>query len=219
MGRPFQDKCYIRPGQYDQSPIEQQDWCWPKGDTGGWEGPLLNWNQEHSRRWFAHVQKFEVAVQAGGCCGMYPKMLAEKFRLVYTFEPTPLNFYCLVNNCQMDNVLKFNCALGKVHHLGIMNVCESNIGSNALEYNPTTTQGSVQIIPLDSFNLHALDLLALDVEGAESEVLQGAKTTIMRFSPVIVAEQGNRNEVKNLLGEWGYQSCEQSAMDWVWWKN
>ncbi|HYT44703.1 MAG TPA: FkbM family methyltransferase, partial [Methylomirabilota bacterium] len=190
MGHPFQDKCYIRPAQHDQSPIEQHEWCWPKGDTGCWEGPLLNWNQEHSQKWFAHVKKFDVAVQAGGGCGMYPKMLAEKFKLVYAFEPSPISFYCLVNNCQMDNVLKFNCALADVHARGTVDVCESNVGANTVRRNP---QGLVQIIPLDFFNLDALDLLALDVEGAEPLVLQGAKTTIMRFSPVIVAEQGNRN--------------------------
>ena len=31
--------------------------------------------------------------------GMYPRLLAERFQYVYTFEPYYLNFRCLVHNC------------------------------------------------------------------------------------------------------------------------
>ena len=40
----------------------------------------------------------KVVVQAGGNCGMQVVKFAEFFDTVYTFEPDPVNFHCLVNN-------------------------------------------------------------------------------------------------------------------------
>ncbi len=50
----------------------------------------------------------------------------------------------------------------------------------------------VRLIPLDDYiqehPLPRLDLMKIDVEGAEVRVLQGARRTIARFRPVIVFE-------------------------------
>ena len=104
----YRDKCHI---------IEQEvdgigPWLWPLED---WEG--FRWSSEDwvtsKEDWLKHVKHKGVCVQAGGLCGMYPRLLSEHFEVVYTFEPDGLSYYCLVNNCQVDNIIKSQAALGK----------------------------------------------------------------------------------------------------------
>src|SRR5947207_3404035 len=87
-------------------------WVWPKKDSEAWLGPKLDWENSHKIKWMRHVRGHECVVQAGGCCGMYPFLLSHLFKRVYTFEPDHLNFYCLVQNTQRDNIYKMNVALG-----------------------------------------------------------------------------------------------------------
>src|SRR6056300_829158 len=75
------------------------------------DGPLFDWIQDH-KQFMEKVKKFDVVVQAGGCCGMYPRFYKNYFKEVYTFEPDVLNFYCLDENCQGDWYHKYHGALG-----------------------------------------------------------------------------------------------------------
>jgi hypothetical protein len=54
-----------------------------------------------------HITEKKVVVQAGGNCGVYVKRYAELFETVYTFEPSPILFYCLNLNVTNPNVFKF----------------------------------------------------------------------------------------------------------------
>ena len=50
-----------------------------------------------------------------------------------------------------------------------------------------------------------IDLIKIDVEGAEVEVLKGAKKTIIKNTPTIVIESFNRkNEIDEFLNPLGY---------------
>ena len=92
-------------------------WVWARDDVHGWIGPKMDWEVHHSqniaRYCSTRLGPRSVAVQAGGCMGMYPRLLSDMFNAVYTFEPDPLNFHCLVANCQRDNIVKMNAALGE----------------------------------------------------------------------------------------------------------
>lgn len=61
---------------------------------------------------------------------------------------------------------------------------------------------------IDSLYLERLDLIKIDVEGMELDVLEGAKATIRRCSPVMVIEiiKTDADAVKTLLQESGYQT-------------
>lgn len=87
------------------------NWTWVNADVGVWHWPKVDWLPLKDK-YLKHCSKFDVVVQAGGACGMYPRLLAEFFHLVYTFEPDPYNFHCLVNNCQLDRIYKIQAALG-----------------------------------------------------------------------------------------------------------
>lgn len=59
-----------------------------------------------------------VMVQAGGNCGMHVHKFVEHFDTIYTFEPDPLNFFCLVNNLPYTNVIKIQGCLSDENKIG-----------------------------------------------------------------------------------------------------
>jgi FkbM family methyltransferase len=145
------------------------------------------------------ILKFGNAVQAGGHCGLYPICLTYFFEVVFTFEPDPTNFYCLVNNCQKRNVVKLNLALGKEHakikpHI----VSTVNFGMNKVESISEGEKHYIPQVPLDSFGFDDLALIMLDIEGLEYEALQGARDTIKKNEPVIIVENANESLEKYL---------------------
>src|SRR6266550_4704231 len=61
----------------------------------------------------ALCDRTRVAVQAGGGFGVWPAKLAAVFKVVYTFEPDPVQFVDLTyNTSQFMNVCRFQSALG-----------------------------------------------------------------------------------------------------------
>lgn len=76
---------------------------------------------------------------------------------------------------------------------------------------------SVSLMPLDSLNLKGLDLMKIDVEGAELSVIRGGITSITNSHPTIFVEllrkwmkpfDASPADVSRLLTELGYQIFE-----------
>ena len=66
----------------------------------------------------------------------------------------------------------------------------------------------VRLVTLDSFDLPALHLLKIDVEGMEAEVLRGGRATIARHAPIIYAENDRADRSPGLIAlllEMGYR--------------
>lgn len=125
-----------------------------------------------------------VVVQAGGCAGLWPMALADVFETVYTFEPDALNFGALVHNCgDRPQVYPIRGALGAI--AGQMGLSRPKAGAGLWRLDGA---GAVPVLPLDAFQLPALDALVLDVEGSELDALIGAARTIHRCRPVIWLE-------------------------------
>ena len=146
-------------------------------------------------------------VQAGGNCGLYPFMLAFEFDKVFTFEPDPVNFFCLSKNCKTNRIVKFNTALGdKNTFLTIGNKSPKNVGMSKIG------DGLVSIfsITLDSLKLSSLSLLFLDIEGYEYFALKGSINTIKKYRPTIVFElsPGEKDYIFNLLAKLDYEEVK-----------
>lgn len=189
-------------------------WLWPKEDTGAWEGPHNEYEGLQDKV-LRRTKKRDVIVQSGGCCGMYPRLWSEKFETVYTFEPDPLSFHCLVNNCQSERIHKFNAALGRERGMIWLNQRDNkkNVGMHQVATNKTGGDSvQVQVMLIDDLNLSACDVMQLDVEGYEFNVLKGAEKTIERFKPVIVVENPSVT-VLNFLTNFGYQQYDTNAAD------
>ena len=186
-----------------------EDLLWIKQDTGAFDGPLQDWTS-HSEKYLKHCDKFNVVACAGGNQGMYPLLFSKLFKLVYTFEPDPLNFHCLVNNCQDDRIIKFNCALGAKHEMAHLQLgAVDNTGTHEIR---SGNNGVIPVLMLDDFEFNELDLIQLDVEGYEHNVLVGAQKTINKHKPVISVERNNP-DIKNLLSTFGYKEVDCSHAD------
>jgi FkbM family methyltransferase len=157
-------------------------WTCAKGDLA-WAIIVKDWENGTRDKILELTKNRNVAIQAGGHQGLYPRLLSEEFSLVYTFEPHPFNFHCLVNNCQKRNIIKIQAALGKTSGL-VDNVFDSqNMGMNKV-----IDGGYIPRLTLDSFAFDAVDLIYLDIEGGETDAIMGAKDLIKKFAPLIVVE-------------------------------
>ncbi len=197
-----------------------RDWLWPNEDRYAWDSLPKEWSElEHLIE--AHVKGGNVAVQAGGCAGMYPHLLANHFQQVYTFEPAPTNFFCLVYNCQDDMVVPFNCALGNGGDpLCLALPWSGNIGGwSALRENDgprAVLDGVLKSVPqlrLDDLHLAHCDAIILDVEGYETEVIVGAAETIRRCKPSLIVLETVSNETRQLLETEKYDLQPKTAAD------
>jgi FkbM family methyltransferase len=82
-------------------------------------------------------------------------------------------------------------------------------------------QVQVPVVTLDSLGLHNLTSMKIDAEGAEYEVLRGARETLLRCRPVLTLEleerhrEGSTWAVPAFLDALGYTTC--FALDGRWW--
>jgi len=133
----------------------------------------------------------QVCVQAGGAFGLYPLRLADYFEKVWTFEPLLANLQCLaVNLDQKPNVTVSVNALW--NEAAQLHMKYSKPKKNSYGAHHVTTSGNGEMVPgypLDDWTLDEVDLIWLDVEGAEVWALMGAYQTILRSKPVIVIEE------------------------------
>jgi len=190
-------------------------WFWVKTDNGAWTGPHQDWERSHRHKYFKKVKKFDVVITAGANLGMYTRFLAKKFQRVYAFEPEPLNFHCMVINNQVDNVYKMNAALGK--EPGFVFTTGTRTASNRgmFKVNPEAAGAFIPMFSIDSLPWDTVDLIQLDVEGYEYDVLQGAKNTIQKHKPVVIAENGKKKEIEHFMNQLGYIQGDQSVSDTI----
>jgi FkbM family methyltransferase len=142
------------------------------------------------------------AIQAGGHCGLYPYLFTSAFDMVFTFEPNPLNFHCLVQNCQGKNIIKMNVALGsKPGRIESVINNEQNMGMCTIR--ETEDKHYIPMLAIDSLGLTGIDLIEFDLEGCEYDALVGAKKTIEANKPVIIVENATKQIVKFLV-KFGY---------------
>jgi len=187
-------------------------WQWVTEDSGAFWGPKDDWEQSHKAVYERHVTKWDTVVQAGGNCGMYPTLFARMFKQVYTFEPDPLNFFALVQNCQYDNIVKMQAALGdKPAMIEVRRHTMSNVGMHQVGVSDAAT---IPQIRLDDLALKSCDLIQLDIEGYEISALVGATETIRAYKPVIACENGN-STIADFLSQFGYSVVDSSKMDTI----
>ena len=160
------------------------DLLWPASDTSCFNIIAKDW-VETNHIIMKYVKERRIVVQAGGNCGMYPLLHSMQFEYVFTFEPDPVNFYCLANNCKASKIFKFNTAVGdKAKALGLGVLTTENVGMHKIGAGSLI----VYAITIDSLDLPYLSLLHLDVEGYELPALRGAENSIKRCRPVIALE-------------------------------
>lgn len=137
---------------------------------------------------FVPADRRGLVVQAGGNVGIWPQRLAAHFARVVTFEADPLNFRCLRRNVTADNVEAWPCGLWSRATVGrTVNPAgeEANCGAVQVRLDP---DASLVLLPLDHLVAGRVDLLLLDIEGAELQALFGAAEILTEDRPVVALE-------------------------------
>jgi FkbM family methyltransferase len=123
---------------------------------------------------------------------------------VHAFEPQRLIFQVLCANIALNsrhNVFTHNAAVGASSGALLVPTLDpsrhENYGGVSL---PGTQQGElVPLITIDGLGLSACHIIKLDVEGMETDALQGATATIQRFRPILYVENDREPRSADLI--------------------
>ena len=143
---------------------------------------------------------------------------------VFAFEPVSENYkYASLNKILNDltnTTLEHSC-LSDVNNLQRMITSENNIplgGSSRVISSKYVESSNVKIeevnsIKLDDYldkNERVISIIQLDVEGHETQVIQGAIKTIEMYKPIIIVETRPSKDVENQLIVFGYVYHEKT---------
>lgn len=170
-------------------------------------------------------ERRRTCVQAGGHVGVYPRALAHMFARVMTFEPEQENYECLrLNTATYENIQAYRAFLGPdTRHRRLRRHSKSSGGHQTGSVVPLFRFEGLRTMCVDALGLEDLDALFLDVEGFEGEVLKGARTTIKRCRPLVVAEENGKGprygwpdgSLLRWLGPLGYRVAAREGEDVV----
>ena len=150
-------------------------------------------------------------VDVGAHIGTHTLPFSRLFEYVNSFEATDRNFQYLQKNVEtnnINNVTCHECALGsKSGFVNMSKLGDHNSGQYGVKED---SDGDVRLEKLDSiagtFDLVDIDFIKIDVEGYESEVLEGARDTIRTYKPMIQVEANSdrHRDVDLFLKNEGY---------------
>lgn len=179
--------------------------------------------EEHVKKIASHVKNKTTCVEAGGFIGHFTSVYANLFDTVYSFEPDPLNFFCLNKNVQSTNVIKLQSCLGDSHGLVGITLPDAHKNSPIKRTGMyhVTNHGVIPTLMIDDLELDSCDLIQLDIEGYEIHAIKGAKNTIEKFKPVICLEinkslknfKYKKQDVYNLLDSLNYKVVDNINED------
>jgi len=178
----------------------------------GQEDPVATYQVGIYRAAMAFVRNRRVAIDCGAHVGIFTSRMEADFADVYSFEPMPDNFRCLAANTSKARL--FNCLLwDKTARLSMRLEDHPNSGAPEIVKG---VPGNYPAMSLDSFGIENVDLIKLDVQGAEDWVLLGAAKTLASNPVIIIEMKGDVADVTRTLIEYGYQRAVQIRYDDVW---
>lgn len=138
--------------------------------------------------------------------------LERNAKKIYSFEPLDYTFEILKRNIELNKLENrveiFNYGLYNIDSKAkVSNFNLGNVGNTSFSPN---NNGNFELKKLDSIDIpEKIDLMKIDVEGAEVEVLIGATNTIRKNKPVIVIESFNRKpEIDDIFLGLGYRQVD-----------
>ncbi len=186
--------------------------------------------KNQTKFWKKYLRAGMIVLDIGANIGYYSLMAAKRVKgtgLVYSFEPVTDTFIKLNKNIhlnQFQNIKVINKAMSDT--TGIIEIFTADVENTGTASFSEHTHFSgvrekVETITGDDFFLDEetkrLDLVKIDVEGAEMKVLKGMIKTLRKFKPLVLVEinkallekNGTRPyEIYQTLGSVGYEPYE-----------
>jgi FkbM family methyltransferase len=171
------------------------------------------WEPETTRFVTALLRPGAVVLDVGAHIGYFALLAASRVGrsgAVHAFEPVPTTLARLRENIALnafDNIATHGVACWSsagelvIHEANTANTgAASAVAVNAARHGAATISHVVPTLPLDdrvaALRLRRVDLIKIDVEGAEGRVLQGAADTIRIHRPTVILEFDPRLAVR-----------------------
>lgn len=163
----------------------------------------------------ARCKNLDVAIDIGAHIGLWSLHLSERFGEVHAFEPHPLHACCFLLNVPAGGVTLTSCALGAEPACAELVTLNNNSGDT---YMKQSFEGPVIVRRLDDFGIRNVSFIKIDAQGAEIDVLRGARKTIESYMPIILAEDyppsneiygAPQGEIAKFLEPLGYRNPEK----------
>jgi FkbM family methyltransferase len=133
----------------------------------------------------SQMRPSDICLDVGANVGFYTVLLAKKAVAgqVHAFEPVPLNYHILATNVlanNLQNVVTNQCAVGDAEGKADFSISQDSAFSSLIDTgrHPRLVETRVPVLTLDSYcekrELPRVDVMKVDVEGAESKVVRGA---------------------------------------------
>lgn len=199
------------------APTRYGSMLFPQGDI--WVGRSLSTYWEYSESEVALFRQLvragDTVVEAGANIGALTvplaRLVGEGGRL-YAFEP----------QAPIHQVLSANLLINGLRHVSAERAAlgtePGSINVPFVDLSRTENFGGVSVggeggercpvVTLDSYELQAVRLIKIDVEGAEAQVLGGARDTIRRLRPFLYVENDRKEKSAELIAlimEMGYR--------------
>ena len=167
----------------------------------------LCWEPKNQSIISEYIKPGSIAIDIGAHIGTHTvtmdKCVGENGR-VLAFEPNrkiyrELCYNLVANDCK--NTYPIRTAVGKTK--SIIEVVTSHPRNEGGSYVVNAKGGSetAVLLPLDIFDLNNVSFIKIDVENMEADVLDGARSTILRNKPVMLIEIQGNGERPVQLGE------------------
>lgn len=164
---------------------------------------------------FNDLDNASNCIDIGANIGNHACTFAKSFANVYAFEANPPVSYVLRANAFGKNITVFDYGLSDKNGTIPFKQFENNLGASCITANEADADYFVDIQTLDSVvkkeNITNISFVKIDVEGHETEVLEGGRLFFSEQKPVIALEAFFQSAPKNgkatlsLLRSYGYR--------------
>ncbi len=162
----------------------------------------IDWEQLLRVNYCTLLKSNAVIVDVGGNLGSHTNCFVNDIQAnkIFVFEPIPNMYNSLVSRFgDKENIEIYPNALSDINTKATFYVKENAPAESGLARKDVYSDGSnsnlleieVEVRKLDDFNFgRKVDFIKIDIEGAEINMLRGAKNLIAKDRPLISAEYG-----------------------------
>ncbi len=168
------------------------------------------------------IKNDDVIIDIGANIGshsLYFSSLAPN-GIVYSIEPSRITFEYLLKNIKYkENIIPLSVAVSNSNEILNFYECDNDVMSGLKNTNRSniTYINKVPAVKMDNLcdllNIQKLDFVKIDVEGLETEVIQGFLQTLSKFKPIVFCEiysgensNPDSDKTINLIVSLGYKA-------------